>query len=60
MESLKDRFLRDKLYFKTYLMWKAKDQNIRGFHMKIAKKDLEISRAFLTVERKKGATKWTR
>lgn len=53
MNGVRDAFAANKLYFRAYLIWKTPNANIREYHLHIAKKDLEIARAFLNVERRK-------
>lgn len=59
LDALKRYFQACHLYHKTYLLWKTSAKNIREYHLKISKADLEIGRAFLTVARKRQAEKGT-
>lgn len=57
MNTTRDHFRACKLHFTVYLRWKNGDPNIRSYHLHIAKRDLELARALLNVERRNHANK---
>lgn len=52
MNQKRDTFRACKIHFTVYLKWKNGEPNIRGYHLHVAKKDLEIARALMNADRR--------
>lgn len=55
MKTAVDYFAACKTFYRAYLFWKTDNKNIREYQLHIAKKDMELARAFMNVERRRIA-----
>lgn len=53
MHPLLAYFKASHLYYTSYLYWATPNTKIREYHLHIAKRDMELARALLNVERKR-------
>lgn len=53
MNAYRDYFRACHVTYTTYLRWTTANKAIREYHLHVEKKNLEISRAFLNVARRR-------